>query len=71
VDLVDLRGFLQAGKPVCCWIADDQGYVHCVVVTGYKDDIIYLNDPLEGSTTMLASEFEHVWSNNARRALSY
>jgi uncharacterized protein YvpB len=71
VGLADLRAFLQASKPVCCWIADDQGYVHCVVITGYEDDIIYLNDPLEGFVTMTASEFEHLWDNNARRALSY
>jgi uncharacterized protein YvpB len=69
--LADLKGFLREGKPVCCWIADDEGYVHCVVITGYEDDIVYLNDPLEGSVTMPASEFEHLWSNNARRALSY
>ncbi|MDR1014347.1 MAG: C39 family peptidase [Coriobacteriales bacterium] len=69
--LADVRAFLQDGKPVCCWIADDQGYVHCVVVTGYEDGVVFLNDPLEGHTTMTASEFEHVWDNNARRALSY
>jgi uncharacterized protein YvpB len=69
--LTELQGVLQGGKPVCCWIADDQGYVHCVVATGYGSDIIYLNDPLEGATSMSVSEFEHLWANNARRALSY
>jgi uncharacterized protein YvpB len=69
--LSDLRDFLRAGKPVCCWIADDWGYVHCVVVTGYEDNAFYLNDPLEGYRTLIASEFEHLWANNARRALSY
>jgi uncharacterized protein YvpB len=69
--LDDLRASLQANKPVCCWIADDRGYVHCVVVTGYEDDTVYLNDPLEGYRTMAASEFEHLWANNAYRALSY
>jgi uncharacterized protein YvpB len=69
--LDDLRGFLQEGKPVCCWIADDQGYVHCVVVTGYEGDTFYLNDPLNGSTSMTAAALDHIWANNARRALSY
>jgi uncharacterized protein YvpB len=69
--LADLRDFLQAGRPVCCWIADDWGYVHCVVVTGYEDNSFYLNDPLEGYRTLNASEFEQLWTNNARRALSY
>jgi uncharacterized protein YvpB len=69
--LADLRDFLRAGRPVCCWIADDRGYVHCVVVTGYENDAFYLNDPLEGYRTLIASEFEHLWANNARRALSY
>jgi uncharacterized protein YvpB len=69
--LADLKGFLQEGKPVCCWIADDQGYVHCVVITGYEGDTVFINDSLEGYTTMTASEFEHIWNNNARRALSY
>jgi uncharacterized protein YvpB len=69
--LDEVRAYLQDGKPVACWIADDRGYVHCVVVIGYEDDVLFLNDPLEGATTMTGSEFEHLWSNNARRALSY
>jgi uncharacterized protein YvpB len=68
---IDLQDSLQAGKPVCCWIADDQGYVHCVVITGYEDNTVYLNDPLNGYTTMTVSTFEHLWANNAYRALSY
>jgi uncharacterized protein YvpB len=69
--LADLWSYLQAGKPVVCWTADDLGYVHCVVVTGYAEDTIYLNDPLSGATGMSAADFDHIWSNNARRALSY
>jgi uncharacterized protein YvpB len=69
--LAELKGYLQAGKPVCCWIADDLGYVHCVVLTGYEGDTVYLNDSLEGFTSMSAAEFEHLRSNNANRALSY
>jgi uncharacterized protein YvpB len=67
----DLRSSLLASKPICCWIADDRGYVHCVIIIGYENDIVYLNDPLEGSKTMTVSEFDHLWANNARRALSY
>jgi uncharacterized protein YvpB len=69
--LADLRAYLQAGKPVCCWIASDKGYVHCVVLTGFEGDTVYINDSLEGATVMLASEFEHLRANNAYRALSY
>jgi uncharacterized protein YvpB len=69
--LADLRVYLQAGKPVCCWIADDRGYVHCVVLIDYEGDTVYLNDSLEGPTSMPASDFEHLRANNAHRALSY
>jgi uncharacterized protein YvpB len=73
--LAELLAYLQAEKPVCCWIASDEGYVHCVVLVGYevgdKDEVVFINDSLEGEVRMSAAEFEHLRANNAYRALSY
>jgi uncharacterized protein YvpB len=69
--LEELLDYVRAEKPVCCWIADDRGYVHCVVLTGFEGDTVYINDSLEGFTSMSAAEFEHLRANNAYRALSY
>lgn len=81
---VDLTGgnidtiheYLRAGKPVVCWMGNGilPGIdLHCICVTGYKQDTIYYNDPYLNIKNKAVSEekFEHWWSAYGNKAMSY
>jgi uncharacterized protein YvpB len=67
----ELRGFIDAGKPVCVWVSDG-GLDHTVLLTGYSNDRVWVNDPLDGKDVELeASVLLSRWEQNGYRALSY
>jgi uncharacterized protein YvpB len=67
----EVRGFIDQGRPVCIWFTR-QGFDHTVVLTGYSDTTVWVNDPLESKDTALTLDaFMSAWSQNGYRALSY
>ena len=77
---VDLTGYswsviceyIDSGRPVCIWIIDDEWFDHTILLTGYSDTEVWINDPLsEWNTTMSLYEFMFRWEGNGYRALSY
>ncbi|MDR1014728.1 MAG: C39 family peptidase [Coriobacteriales bacterium] len=78
-DAVDLTGasweevcaFIDEGRPVCVWFRT-AALDHTVLLTGYSDATVWVNDPLADKDTALDSEtFLSYWSQNDYRALSY
>ena len=66
-----IQAKIDAGRPVCIWFRAD-GLDHCVLLTGYGKDWIWLNDPLnEENTSMPLDLFLLFWEQNEYRALSY
>jgi uncharacterized protein YvpB len=66
-----VRGFIDAGKPVCVWFSEG-GLDHTVLLTGYSDSAVWLNDPLVDKDVELDLDtFLTQWEQNGYRALSY
>ncbi|MDR2106002.1 MAG: C39 family peptidase [Coriobacteriales bacterium] len=66
-----VRGFIDAGKPVCVWFSSN-GLDHTVVLTGYSDSTVWVNDPLANKDVELNLDtFLSFWRQNSYRALSY
>jgi uncharacterized protein YvpB len=66
-----VRGFIDAGRPVCVWFSDG-GLDHTVLLTGYSDSVVWVNDPLaEKDVELGLNTFLGLWGQNGYRALSY
>ncbi|MDR0350800.1 MAG: C39 family peptidase [Coriobacteriales bacterium] len=67
----DLCDSLDQGRPVCVWFRT-AGLDHTVLLVGYSDSLVWLNDPLGEKDSPLEIEtFLACWSENDARALSY
>lgn len=67
----DLTRYLEQGKPVCIWLRNGGGD-HTVVLSGYSDTSVWINDPLTEKDVALDLEtFMAWWSSNEYHALSY
>jgi len=61
-------------KPVVVWVSPMHGFsVHALVLTGYDQNNYYFNDPWTGEkdVKMSKSQFNKIWGNQAKRAISY
>jgi uncharacterized protein YvpB len=66
-----VRERIDQGKPVCIWFSE-VGLDHTVLLTGYSDTIVWVNDPLADKDVILGiDDFLTRWSQNGYRALSY
>lgn len=64
----------QPVKTAFCWYIDDTPYypyanLHCVVLTGYDEDNVYICDPLKGEIAIPAEQFETVYTQMGSRAV--
>ncbi|MFQ5638190.1 MAG: cysteine peptidase family C39 domain-containing protein [bacterium] len=65
--LSKLRELINQNIPVIANIlkfADDEFYVHSVVVYRIEKGIVYLLDPEDGEMRLDIDLFEHLWQNN-------
>jgi uncharacterized protein YvpB len=68
----DVRRFIDEGKPVCVWIVVSGVGDHTVLLTGYSDFTVWLNDPLvDKDVEVDLDTFLARWRQNGYRALSY
>lgn len=70
----DLKQQLSDGKPVVVWLSWLHGfYLHSVIVTGYDENGIIINDPWTGEAGAWISteEFLEMWADQEYRALSF
>ncbi|MGM0902876.1 MAG: C39 family peptidase [Bacillota bacterium] len=61
-------------KPVVVWVSPMHGFtVHALALTGYDQNNYYFNDPWTGEkdVKMSKSQFNKIWGNQDRRAISY
>ncbi|MCC3648543.1 C39 family peptidase [Cytobacillus oceanisediminis] len=61
-------------KPVVVWVSPMHGFtVHAITLTGYDNNDYYYNDPWTGqkSAKISKKEFNKIWSNQEKRAISY
>jgi uncharacterized protein YvpB len=66
-----VRGFVDEGRPVCIWFTEG-GLDHTVLLVGYSENTVWVNDPLAAKDTTLELEvFFQLWAQNGYRALSY
>jgi uncharacterized protein YvpB len=66
-----VRGHIDQGKPVCIWFSEG-GLDHTVLLTGYSDATVWVNDPLVDKDVALdLNDFLTRWAQNGYRALSY
>jgi uncharacterized protein YvpB len=66
-----VRGLIDQNKPVCIWF-NSGGFHHTVLLTGYSDTVVWLNDPLVSKDSVLdLAVFLQNWEQNEYRALSY
>jgi uncharacterized protein YvpB len=66
-----VRGFIDQKKPVCVWFTSDV-LDHTVLLTGYSDTMVWMNDPLvDKDVTLDIDTFLRFWEGNGYRALSY
>jgi uncharacterized protein YvpB len=66
-----VRGFIDQNRPVCVWLTSE-GLDHTVLLTGYSDTAVWVNDPLVDKDVMLDIDtFLRFWEGNGYRALSY
>ncbi|MBY0097113.1 C39 family peptidase [Mesobacillus maritimus] len=71
-DFIDKN--LSNNKPVVVWVSPMHGFsVHALVLTGYNQKSYYFNDPWTGEkdVKMSKSEFNKIWKNQSKRAISY
>ena len=87
IDLDTLKATIDAGKPVIVWFLPTAADSHTVVVTGYTDTDILINDPAEGLTdpfgyipdspgdgknlALPIDAFLQYWGGSGNLALSY
>ncbi|ETY75188.1 C39 family peptidase [Lactiplantibacillus fabifermentans] len=71
--LNELKVQLTKGHPVVVWVANVDGFAsHALTVTGFNATDITYNDPWTGQREQMpTAEFERVWQDNGRRAVSY
>jgi uncharacterized protein YvpB len=66
-----VREHIDQGKPVCIWFSDAE-LDHTVLLTGYSDATVWVNDPLAAKDVALGiDDFLTRWRQNGYRALSY
>jgi uncharacterized protein YvpB len=66
-----VQGFIDQGRPVCVWFTSE-GLDHTVLLTGYSDTTVWVNDPLaDKDVTLDIDTFWYFWEGNGYRALSY
>jgi len=75
-DMATIHAYLRAGKPVVCWLGPGAlpGISpHCVCVTGYKQGMVYYNDPYLNTKNRSVSEksFASWRAGFGDRAMSY
>ncbi|WP_404329933.1 C39 family peptidase [Mesobacillus maritimus] len=69
-----IEKYLFNNKPVVVWVSPMHGFsVHALVLTGYDQHSYYFNDPWTGKkeVKMAKSDFNKIWSNQSKRAISY
>lgn len=73
MSLVQLKAQLVAKRPVVTWMTGLDGFAsHTITVTGYTPEQILYNDPWTGMVGEASNQdFERMWAQNGRRALSY
>lgn len=65
---------LRSNKPIVVWVSPMHGFnVHALVLTGYDQKYYYFNDCWTGEKNVKISkkEFNGMWGNKAKRAISY
>lgn len=72
VPLTTLFQQLDAGYPVVVWVGEYDGFhTHALVLTGYDDQTVTVNDCWTDEETVLSHQaFETIWQNKQNRALS-
>lgn len=65
-----VRGYIDQRRPVCVWFTSE-GLDHTVLLTGYSDTTVWINDPLaDKDVTLDIDTFLRFWEGNGYRALS-
>jgi uncharacterized protein YvpB len=66
-----VRDFIDQGKTVCVWFTDG-GLDHTVLLVGYSENTVWVNDPLVDKDVVLdLGDFLRYWEQNGYRALSW
>lgn len=73
MSLVQLKERLANHRPVVVWVTGLDGFAsHTVTMTGYTPTTLTYNDPWTGRAEVIGNqEFDRIWQQNGRRALSY
>ena len=73
MSLPQLKAQLAKRHPVVVWVTGLDGFAsHTVTMTGYQSNALFYNDPWTGRReTINNHDFETIWQQNGRRALSY
>jgi uncharacterized protein YvpB len=69
-----IENYLLNNKPIVVWVSPMHGFsVHALVLTGYDQYSYYFNDPWTGEKEVKIDkgEFNKIWSNQSKRAISY
>jgi len=69
-----IQGNLSKNKPIVVWVSPMHGFsVHALVLTGYDQLNYFFNDPWTGEKDVKISknEFNRIWSNQGKKAISY
>ncbi|MGM0777986.1 MAG: C39 family peptidase [Bacillota bacterium] len=69
-----IEAHLSNRKPVVVWVSPMHGFsVHAITLIGYDSSNYYFNDPWTGQKNVKInkSEFNKLWSNQEKRAISY
>lgn len=69
-----IEAHLSYRKPVVVWVSPMHGFtVHAITLVGYDSSNYYFNDPWTGqkNVKISKSEFNKLWSNQEKRAISY
>ncbi|WP_420914931.1 C39 family peptidase [Lactiplantibacillus paraxiangfangensis] len=73
MSLPQLKAQLAKRHPVVVWVTGLDGFAsHTVTMTGYQTHQLFYNDPWTGRRETISNQdFETIWQQNGRRALSY
>lgn len=76
----ELYSGIESDIPVILWVTTDwkdpdyngsyYQNLHCVVLTGYSDNVVQIADPLQGIVYVARDRFEYVWEAMGRRAIA-
>lgn len=69
-----IKEYIKDGKPVVVWAAPMHGFsCHALTITGFDGNHLYYNDPwtAKKDVTIRFNDFEFLWRNQSRRAISY